>query len=101
MKGIVVAFQNQWLDVTYRFHHYFLSEPQEKADQFLQCYLIKYLLKLGLAFQLECILQAFAVLCCAVLCCAVLCCAHGNLLFIGCQAVFDNVDKKLSNEFSL
>ncbi|HFI0629147.1 TPA: hypothetical protein ACGO2S_002128, partial [Streptococcus suis] len=42
-----------------------------------------------------------AVLCCAVLCCAVLCCAHGNLLFLGCQAFFDDVDKKLSNDFSL
>ncbi|HFI0960718.1 TPA: hypothetical protein ACGPBD_002206, partial [Streptococcus suis] len=25
----------------------------------------------------------------------------GNLLFLGCQAFFDDVDKKLSNDFSL
>ncbi|HFI0780508.1 TPA: hypothetical protein ACGO6P_000754 [Streptococcus suis] len=53
-------------------------------------------MKLGLAFQLECSLQAFAVLCCAVLCCA-----HGILLFLGCQAFFDDVVKKLSNDFGL
>ena len=40
-------------------------------------------------------------LCCAVLCCAVLCCAHDNLLFLGCQAIFDDIDTKLSNNFSL
>lgn len=34
------------------------------------------------------------------LCCAVLCCAHDNLLFLGCEAFFDDVDKKLSNNFS-
>ncbi|HFI0257142.1 TPA: hypothetical protein ACGOVD_001855, partial [Streptococcus suis] len=27
--------------------------------------------------------------------------AHGILLFLGCQAFFDNVDKKLSNNFGL
>ncbi|WP_193438725.1 hypothetical protein [Streptococcus suis] len=42
-----------------------------------------------------------ALLCSALLCSALLCSAHGNLLFLGCQAFFDDVDKKLSNDFSL
>jgi len=48
-----------------------------------------------------CAVLCCAVLCCAVLCCAVLCCAHDNLLFLGCQAIFDDIDTKLSNNFSL
>ncbi|MDN3012004.1 hypothetical protein Q7V39_08270, partial [Streptococcus suis] len=42
-----------------------------------------------------------ALLCSALLCSALLCSAHGILLFLGCQAVFDDVDKKLSNDFGL
>ncbi|MBS7907677.1 hypothetical protein F6O87_00350 [Streptococcus suis] len=41
----------------------------------MQCCLIKHLLTLGLAFQLECSLQASALLCSALLCSALLCSA--------------------------